>query len=88
MLDYVGRVLGGKAVSALALFPQFRAVQEDAGADRVHLADLWDVDWRWLELPADASAPPRKLDAHARGAIEQEFLALMKVTNRAMRRGA
>ncbi len=79
LLDYIGRVLGGKAVSALALFPQYRAVQEDAGADRVHPADLWDVGWRWLELPADASAPARKLDAHTRGAIEQEFLALMKV---------
>ena len=79
LLDYIGRVLGGKAVSALALFPQYRAVQEDAGADRVHPADLWDVGWRWLELPTDASAPARKLDAHTRGAIELEFLALMKV---------
>ena len=81
LLDYIGRVLGGKAVSALALFPQYRAVQEDAGADRVHPADLWDVGWRWFELPADASAPARKLDAPTRGAIELEFLALMKVND-------
>ena len=79
LLDYIGRVLGGKAVSALSLFPQYRAVQEDAGVDRVHPADLWGVGWHWLELPADATAKPRKLDAVTRGAIEQELLALMRV---------
>ena len=32
-----------------ALFPQYRDVQELAGADRVHPADLWPIDWRWTE---------------------------------------
>ena len=79
LLDYIGRVLAAKPVSALSLFPQYRAVQEDMGADRVHPADLWDVGWHWLELPADASSKPRKLDAATRGAIEQELLALVRV---------
>ena len=79
LLDYIGRVLGGKQVSSLALFPQYRAVQEDAGADRVHPADLWDVGWRWAALPRDKSAKPRGLDATTRSAIEQEFLSLMKL---------
>ena len=26
---------------------------------RVHPADLWSVDWRWRDLPADPDAPPR-----------------------------
>ena len=51
LLDYLGRLLAGKPVSPLALFPQYRAVQELAGADRVHPADLWTGDWHWLELP-------------------------------------
>ena len=49
-------MLAGKPVSPLALFPQYRAVQALAGADRVHPADLWHVDWRWRDLPLDAGS--------------------------------
>jgi chemosensory pili system protein ChpA (sensor histidine kinase/response regulator) len=52
-------------VSALAMFPQYRAVQELAGADRVHPADLWSVDWQWRRCPPTA-VPPRALDAATR----------------------
>ena len=38
LLDYLARMLAGKPVSTLALFPQYRAVQEAAGAERVHLS--------------------------------------------------
>ena len=78
LLDYIGRVLGGKTVSALSLFPQYRAVQEDAGADRVHPADLWSVGWQWRELPSDRTAKPRRLDAATRSVIEVDFLSLMR----------
>ena len=61
LLDYIGRLLAGKTVSALSMFPQYRAVQELAGAERVHPSDLWSSDWRWLELPVDASARQRWL---------------------------
>ncbi len=81
LLDYIGRVLGGKSVSPLSLFPQFRAIQEDAGADRVHPADLWHVPWRWLELPPDRTAQPRAPNAAARAAIEKELLALMRASD-------
>ncbi|HEV8313975.1 MAG TPA: hybrid sensor histidine kinase/response regulator, partial [Burkholderiaceae bacterium] len=78
LLDYLQRMLGGKAVSPLALFPQYRAVQQLAGADRVHPADLWVMDWRWRELPADASSRARPFDADARGEVEQQMLTLMR----------
>ncbi len=78
LLDYIGRVLAGKDVSPLSLFPQFRTIQEDAGADRVHPADLWATPWRWLEWPADRTAQPRPPNAAARAAIEKELLALMR----------
>src|SRR6195952_1315114 len=38
LLDYLSRLLANKPVSTLSLFPQYRAVQEAAGADRVHPA--------------------------------------------------
>ncbi|MFZ2648843.1 MAG: Hpt domain-containing protein, partial [Burkholderiaceae bacterium] len=78
LLDYIGRVLGGKTVSPLSLFPQYRAVQEDVGADRVHPADLWGVAWRWLDLPADGTVQPRPPNAATRAGIEKELLALIR----------
>jgi chemosensory pili system protein ChpA (sensor histidine kinase/response regulator) len=79
LLDYLSRMLSGKTVSALSMFPQYRAVQEAAGADRVHPADLWAVDWRWRDLPdAGPHASARKPDAATRLAMEQQMLVLMR----------
>ena len=78
LLDYVARLLAGRPVSTLSLFPQYRAVQEAAGADRVHPADLWPLDWQWRDLPADPAAAKRQPDAATHGAIEGQLLALMR----------
>ena len=80
LLDYLSRMLAGKSVSALSLFPQYRAVQEAAAANRVHPADLWAFDWQWRELPADAQALPRAADAATHAAFERQLLALMRGT--------
>ena len=68
LLDYVARLLAGRSVSALAMFPQYRAVQGSCGRRPLHPCDLWAQDWRWLELPADATAQPLVADAQPRGA--------------------
>jgi chemosensory pili system protein ChpA (sensor histidine kinase/response regulator) len=81
LLDYLTRMLANKPVSALALFPQYRAVQEAAGADRVHPADLWAVDWQWRDLPADREAAPRQPDAATHAALEALLLAMMRAAN-------
>ena len=78
LLDYLARMLAGKPVSALALFPQYRAVQEAAGADRVHPADLWSVDWHWRELPVDVNAAPRQPDAVTHAVLEAQLLAFLR----------
>ena len=78
LLDYVGRMLAGKDVSALSLFPQYRAVQELAGAERVHPAELWIGSGRGLDLPADATASPMVADRLAQQALEQQLLKLMR----------
>jgi chemosensory pili system protein ChpA (sensor histidine kinase/response regulator) len=77
LLDYLARLLAGKPVSPLALFPQYRAVQELAGADRVHPADLWPIDWQWRDVPGDGSAP-RAPDAALRSEVEAQTLTLMR----------
>jgi chemosensory pili system protein ChpA (sensor histidine kinase/response regulator) len=78
LLDYLARMLAGGEVSPLSLFPQYRAVQEIAGADRIHPADLWTVDWQWHPLPDDASASPRDADAKTLSALEQQLLTMMR----------
>lgn len=78
LLDYLQRMLVGKHVSPLAMFPQYRAVQEAAGADRVHPADLWAVDWRWRDLPVVGDVTPRQPDEATRTSLEQQMLILMR----------
>ena len=78
LLDYLARLLAGKPVSPVALFPQYRAAQTLAGAERVHPADLWLHDWAWQELPADPRAEPRAADDASRTAMEALALALMR----------
>ncbi len=83
LLDYVSRLLAGKAVSSLALFPAYRGVQELAGAERVHPADLWMHDWRWRDIPAPAGVAPRQPDATTRTALESQLLLLMRQSPKA-----
>ena len=80
LLDYLARMLAGKPVSTLALFPQYRAVQEATGAERVHPADLWPIDWQWRELPSDTTVPARAPDDATRSDLEGQLLALMRST--------
>ena len=58
LLEYLARRLAGKPVSPVAMFPQYRAVQELAGAERVHPADLWPHEWSWRALPEVMSGFP------------------------------
>ena len=78
LLDYLARQLAGKPVSPVRLFPQYRAVQQLAGADRVHPADLWQQTWRWAELPTDPAATARAADDDARSDMEALVLPLMR----------
>ncbi|OYV01073.1 MAG: hybrid sensor histidine kinase/response regulator, partial [Burkholderiales bacterium PBB5] len=78
VLEFIARKLAGKPVAVLALFPQYRALQELAGAPRVHPADLWPVPWAWHSLPADPTASPRHADAAVIARIETDLLALMR----------
>ena len=80
LLDYLSRLLGGKQVSSLSLFPLYRAVQESVEAERVHPADLWPVDWRWRDVRSDPDVVPRQADTTVRGEFEGHLLSLMRGT--------
>ena len=80
LLDYLSRLLAGKHVSSLSLFPAYRAVQEAVEAERVHPADLWAVDWRWRDVASDPDVVPRQADVTVRAEFEGHLLALMRGT--------
>jgi chemosensory pili system protein ChpA (sensor histidine kinase/response regulator) len=78
VLDFLHRTLARRPISSVALFPQYRAVQQLAGGDRIHPADLWGQNWRWQELPGEAGLTARVADDHARDGMEALVLALMR----------
>ncbi|TDP71317.1 Hpt domain-containing protein [Roseateles toxinivorans] len=77
LLDYVARLLAGRPVSSLSLFPPYRAVQALAGAERIHPADLWTHEWSWQEPPREITVTPRKPES-ARSAFETTLLKFMR----------
>jgi chemosensory pili system protein ChpA (sensor histidine kinase/response regulator) len=78
LTEYLQGVLSAKAVSAVSLFPQYREVQELVRADRIHPADLWLREWRWLEPEFTLNVPPRDYNAEARATLDHSVLRLMK----------
>ena len=80
LLSYIARLLAGNKASTLALFPAYRELQTLNGADRIHPADLWQVEWRWLELPRDPSTRPLPAEA-LRAPFEATLLKAMREQN-------
>jgi chemosensory pili system protein ChpA (sensor histidine kinase/response regulator) len=78
LTEYLEGVLADKPVSAVSLFPQYRDIQELVRADRIHPADLWPFEWRWLEPELAATAEPRNYDDSARAVMDQSVLQLMR----------
>ena len=78
LLEFIDRRLAGKPVSTLALFPPYKALQELAGAQRVHPADLWTVEWSWREAVLDTDMAQRHPDEDTFNLIEADLLALMR----------
>ncbi|MCZ8258128.1 MAG: hybrid sensor histidine kinase/response regulator, partial [Polaromonas sp.] len=78
LTEYLEGVLADKPVSAVSLFPQYRDVQELIRADRIHPADLWPFEWRWLEPELADRTEPRNYDDSARAVMDQSVLQLMK----------
>ncbi|KQT14161.1 Hpt domain-containing protein [Ramlibacter sp. Leaf400] len=81
LTEYLEGVLLGKAASPVALFPQYKDVQELAGSDRIHPADLWPFDWRWVEAETPAVARKLVYDPALRSRMDQAVLRVVKTTD-------
>ena len=81
LLQYLEAVLQGKPASPVALFPQYRDVQALAGQERAHPADLWPMEWRWVDPDMLGTVPPVSplaYEAAVRARFEQAVLKVIK----------
>ena len=76
--EYLEIVLAGKAVSPVALFPQYRDVQALTGAERVHPADLWPAERRFREPDFAISQAPVAYSPETRSRLDQAVLRIVK----------
>ncbi|OYT93486.1 MAG: hybrid sensor histidine kinase/response regulator [Burkholderiales bacterium PBB3] len=78
LTEYLEGVLKGKAASSVALFPQYRAVMDLVGSERVHPADLWPQEWRWLPLAAPQGVAAAAYSPPIRTKMDQAVLKIVK----------
>ena len=78
VLQQADRPVGDDLVLVAELFPAYQAVQQLAGVDRAHPADLWPGRHPLLDLPSDPFAVPRGLDEEARLSLEEALLKTLK----------
>jgi chemosensory pili system protein ChpA (sensor histidine kinase/response regulator) len=78
LVEYLEAVLNNKPLPPLALFAQYREVQELAAAERVHPADLWTVDHHGVDLPAAPAVTPLQCDPVMRSLFDRLVLLVVK----------
>ena len=82
LTEFLEGVLKGKSASPVALFPQYRAVQELAGAERIHPADLWPVSWRWEPVALAGKVAPLPYAPEVRGHLDRTVLNVVKTADK------
>ncbi|MBW0169237.1 MAG: Hpt domain-containing protein [Hydrogenophaga sp.] len=83
LIEYLEAVLNNKPVQPVALFAQYRDVQELAAAERVHPADLWPFEHRGKDMAAAADATPLACNAAIRSLFDRLVLLVVKTQSAA-----
>jgi len=78
LTEYLEGVLKGKSASSVALFPQYKALQELAGAERIHPADLWPPAWQWVPIAVPDDVSPKAIGPDVRRSMDYAVLRLVK----------
>ena len=78
LVEYLEAVLNNKPVQPVALFAQYREVQELAAAERVHPADLWNFEHRGVEVGAPAGVAPLQVNPAMRSLFDRLVLLVVK----------
>ncbi|WP_439519737.1 Hpt domain-containing protein [Hydrogenophaga sp.] len=78
LVEYLEAVLNNKPVQPVALFAQYREVQELAAAERVHPADLWPFEHRGVEVGAPDGVAPLQVNPAMRSLFDRLVLLVVK----------
>ncbi len=78
LAEYLEGVLKGRKGSPVALFPQYRDVFDLVGGDRVHPADLWPQEWRWIDTPIPINVLPLDYGPAVRAKLDQAVLKVVR----------
>jgi chemosensory pili system protein ChpA (sensor histidine kinase/response regulator) len=78
LTDYLETVLKAKNYSSVALFPQYRDVLALMGDARIHPADLWTYDWRWIDVEVPKSVAPMAYGSAVRLRFDSYILNVVK----------
>jgi chemosensory pili system protein ChpA (sensor histidine kinase/response regulator) len=78
LVEYLEAVLNNKPVPPVALFAQYREVQELAAAERVHPADLWSVEHHGVNMPAASAVTPLQCNPAMRSLFDRLVLLVVK----------
>jgi chemosensory pili system protein ChpA (sensor histidine kinase/response regulator) len=78
LVEYLEGVLKGKNASPVALFSQYRDVTDLVGGERVHPADLWPIDFSWVDPIMAVNAAPLVYDPAVRAQLDQSVLKMVK----------
>ncbi len=81
LIEYLQAMLNQVPVSPVALFAQYREVQELAGAERVHPADLWPFEQHGLNVAPPQGLAPLRCEASLRPQFDRLVLQLVKNTD-------
>ncbi len=78
LAEYLEGVLKGKTSSPVSLFVQYRDVLGLVDGERIHPADLWPLDWQWVDAPMPVDAAPLAYEPAVRSQLDQAVLRLVK----------
>ncbi len=78
LTEYLEGVLKGRQTTSVALFPQYRDVMDLVGGDRVHPADLWAYQWRWIDAQVPGGIAPLHYDPSVRARVDQAVLNVVR----------
>lgn len=78
LTEYLEAVLKGKVASPVALFPQYRELLTLVGDERVHPADLWPMEWRWIDVAPPEQVPALACDAALQARVDRSVLKVVK----------
>ena len=83
LVEYLEALLNNKPVPPVALFAQYREVQELAAAERVHPADLWPVQHHGVDMPGASAVTPLQCNPAIRSLFDRLVLLVVKTDSSA-----